>query len=246
MVKRDIRSVLKQRNRREQFDPTWLGVWLNTAFLARRALRRAIAPRAKAMQGRLLDFGCGRKPYRDLFSVSEYIGLDTHTGGHDHAGEDVDTYYEGRALPFEDNSFDAVFSSQVLEHVVDIDLSLSELFRVIRPGGQILATLPFVWCEHEQPHDFRRYTTFGIEALLARHGFTQIEVDRSGSAVETVTQLWIACVVRRWLPRAPFLRRLLVPILVTPWTLVALLLSHVLAGGDTLYLDNVVTARKPD
>ena len=192
----------------------------------------------------MLDFGCGRKPYRDLFHVSEYIGLDTDAGGHDHAGEDIDVYYEGAVLPFEDARFDAVFSSQVLEHVPDIDVSLAELCRVLKPGGQLLVTLPFVWCEHEQPHDFRRYTTFGVAALLGRHGFVDIEVDRSGRAVETVFQVWNNYVVHRMFPRAPWLRRLLVPIMVTPVTLIALVLSRILPESNELYLDNVVSARK--
>jgi SAM-dependent methyltransferase len=68
-----------------------------------------------------------------------------------------------------DASFDAVMCNQVLEHVVDPALTLSEIRRVLKPGGILLLSVPFIYCEHGMPYDFRRFTAGGLEALLRDH-----------------------------------------------------------------------------
>ena len=63
----------------------------------------------------MLDFGCGSKPYKNLFKVKEYVGLDTEESGHNHRNEEIDVLYNGKQIPFVDNSFDSLFSSQVFK-----------------------------------------------------------------------------------------------------------------------------------
>ncbi len=63
----------------------------------------------------------------------------------------ADKYFDGIHIPYEDNVFDGVLCTQVLEHVVDIDLLLAECNRVIRLGGSLVVSVPFLYSEHEQP-----------------------------------------------------------------------------------------------
>src|SRR5271170_7274206 len=87
------------------------------AFLTRSRLLRGIGKYAPELKGRLMDFGCGTKPYRILFDVREYIGIDYENPGHPHLNEQIDVFYDGKHIPFADESFDSIFSSEVLEHL---------------------------------------------------------------------------------------------------------------------------------
>src|SRR5262245_61614066 len=86
----------------------------NPFYFIRRALLEKVTQYAPQLNGKLLDFGCGSKPYQSLFTAtSEYIGLDYEGEGHSHKDEHVDVFYDGRHIPFANESFDSVFSSEV-------------------------------------------------------------------------------------------------------------------------------------
>ncbi|MFT5239224.1 MAG: SAM-dependent methyltransferase [Candidatus Promineifilaceae bacterium] len=240
-----MRKKMKALRQREAFNPVFWGLFTTPSYLSRRGLRKGIAHYASQCKGRVLDFGCGAKPYRSLFDVDEYIGIDTQNSGHDHTDETVDVYYDGQRLPFDNDAFDVVFTSQVLEHVADIDMSMSEIVRVMKPGATLLATLPFTWGEHEQPYDFRRYSTFGIKALCSQYGLVDVEVQRSTASIAALCQQWNTYAERNLLPRNPIARLLLAQLLITPVTLLGLLLSVPLPDNGEIYIDNIVFGRKP-
>ncbi|MBK8496718.1 MAG: methyltransferase domain-containing protein [Chitinophagaceae bacterium] len=83
-------------------------------------------------------------------------------------------------MPFDNDQFDAVFSSEVFEHIFNLEEILPEINRVLKPGGKLLFTCPFAWPEHEIPYDFARYSSFGIKAVVERQGFTVIEQYKTG------------------------------------------------------------------
>jgi SAM-dependent methyltransferase len=235
---------LKELYLAEMFKPSALGILTNPFWLARRGLYRGIAANAGYIRGKVLDFGCGRKPYQELFDFEEYVGLDVEESGHRHQAGSVDVFYDGETIPFADGYFDSALASQVFEHLFNLGEVLAEIHRVLRPGGHLLATVPFVWDEHEKPYDFARYTSFGIEHLLAQGGFEVVVMEKTGNAVETVFQLWNAYVGQRVLPSNPYLNLLLTPLLVAPATIAGAVLSKILPASQDLYLDNVVVARK--
>jgi ubiquinone/menaquinone biosynthesis C-methylase UbiE len=103
-------------------------------YFIRRGILSGIRKFAPELNGKLLDFGCGSKPYRSLFNVTEYIGLDFPNPGHDHSKEDIDVLYDGKKIPFPDNYFDAVLCSEVFEHIFNLDGTVGEINRVLRPG----------------------------------------------------------------------------------------------------------------
>jgi ubiquinone/menaquinone biosynthesis C-methylase UbiE len=153
-----MKSVLGQIWNKEQFDPSFvLGIWINPFFVIRRGLITGVGSISKHMKGgKLLDVGCGSKPYERMFEVEKYVGIDLEVSGHDHSFSKIDKFYDGKTIPFEEDFFDNVFCSEVFEHVFNIEELLDEIHRVLKPGGKLGFTCPFVWDEHEQPYDFAR------------------------------------------------------------------------------------------
>ncbi len=142
------------------------------------------APRAR---GRLLDVGCGDKPYEEAFRpfVSEYIGIEHEavfqTTAASSAARKPDLTYDGRTLPFPDASFDTVLSIQVLEHTPHPQRLLGEMARVLKRDGILMLSAPFSGRLHEEPHDYFRYTPHGLRAMCAEAGLEVTEVWQQGT-----------------------------------------------------------------
>jgi ubiquinone/menaquinone biosynthesis C-methylase UbiE len=239
-------SFLKKIWNKEQFHPSFfLGIWINPSFITRRGLLKGVREISQHMnEGKLLDVGCGSKPYEKMFDVAEYIGIDVEVSGHNHSTSKVDKFYDGKKIPFEDEFFENVFSSQVFEHVFNIDELLAEINRVLKSGGKLGFTCPFVWDEHEQPYDFWRYSSFGVERLLTAHGFKLVKLTKSTGYFETIMQMLSAYIAQHVLPRNAYLRILLMPLLVSPVNVIGIVLAKVLPKNTDFYLDNIVIAEK--
>ncbi|MCA0431445.1 MAG: class I SAM-dependent methyltransferase [Bacteroidetes bacterium] len=147
--------------------------------------------------GKLLDFGCGSKPYKSLFKVDEYIGIDFENEGHPHDEEQIDIFYDRGPLPFEDKKFDYLLCTEVFEHMFDLDEKLQEFNRVLKTGGLMFVTCPFVWNEHEVPYDYARYTRFALNDKFEKAGFEVVEFKKEGSFFETHTQLFFLVFSRK-------------------------------------------------
>ena len=235
----------KQRYNKSLFAPGWFGLFFNPYFIIRRGLFKKIKLLSPSLSGKLMDFGSGSKPYRNLFHVEQYIGVDIETSGHDHTHEEIDVFYDGKTIPFPDQHFDSIFSSEVFEHIFNLDAILNELNRVLKPGGKMLITIPFVWDEHEIPYDFARYTSFGIQHILKEKGFTILSSQKTTPYVATIFQMWIAYLYQHILPQKKQLRILLTPILITPFTVLGVLTSKLLPKNHNFYHNNVLLIEKP-
>lgn len=153
------------------------------------AINRRIA-RSLPYRGRVLDLGCGTAPYRDdILAVAEaYIGVDWPRSLH--GSDHVDLFASlAEPLPFRDGCADTVTCFQVLEHLPEPGAFLAECHRVLRPGGVLLITVPFMWHLHEAPYDYFRYTRHGLEYLLARSGFAEVTIREN-------TGYWQMCVLK--------------------------------------------------
>ena len=239
-----LRAHLRRVYAEQQFFPGLLGVFVNPFYLARSALQQAMREDAASLDGRLLDVGCGTKPYRRLFRVSDYVGLDIDSPVARARGV-ADVFYAGAEFPFESASFAAVLCNQVLEHVFNPDEFLAEITRVLRPGGKLLLTVPFVWDEHEQPWDYARYSSFGLKALLERQGLCIVSHKKLRADVSVLFQLanaYLYKLTERW----PFLARLAFNATVmAAITLLGLVGARLLPDNPDLYLDHVLLAEKP-
>lgn len=238
-MKNNIQKYLKKQS----FHPDLISIFINPFFLIRRSLKKNIASLAPQLHGKLLDFGCGRKPYEELFSVEQYIGIDIEQSGHSHVNSKVDIFYDGETVPFPNEHFDALFCSEVFEHIFEPEKSLAELNRVLKKDARILITVPFVWNEHEVPYDNARFTSFGISKMLERCGFEVIELRKSGNFARVLWQLWNLYIFELFKPlgKAGYLLSLL---FIAPSNLIAVIVLPLLPKNTTLYFNNVVLAKK--
>ena len=83
------------------------------------------------MNGKLLDVGCGSKPYENIFNVEEYIGVDIDNEI-TRDKKKADFFYDGKDLPFEKEIFDIVLCSEVVEHVFEPNKFLNEINSVLK------------------------------------------------------------------------------------------------------------------
>lgn len=131
----------------------------------------------RGIRGRTLDAGAGRLTYTPRLSqvAREVISLDRYR-----VKDGLNILSDLAELPLVDNSFDSVFCSQVLEHVPDPHCVLGEFARILRPGGTLLLSVPHLAYLHNEPHDYYRYTEFGLKHLLGKSGFEIQEIRWSG------------------------------------------------------------------
>lgn len=141
---------------------------------------------------RVLDAGAGNAPYRELFAGCLYTTSDWAQSIHPGARH-ADVVAPLGALPLDDASFEVVVNTQVLEHVSDPGAVLSDFHRLLVAEGELWLTAPFVWELHEEPHDYFRYTSHGLQALLERSGFTVAEIRPLGGYFSTIAQLLRHC-----------------------------------------------------
>lgn len=238
-----MRTAIRRFISAQQFAPGIWGAFVNPFFIARRGLQRGMAAASQQLSGRLLDVGCGQQPYRGLFTHCAYVGLDIDSARTRQLAI-ADAFYDGKRFPFEDATFDAVLCNQVLEHVFNPDEFVSEIRRVLAPNGRLLLTVPFVWDEHEQPWDYARYSSFGLRALLERHGFKMLQQRKLVADASLLFQLTIAYLYKVMRTESPLLNLSVTALLFGPLSLLGLLARAVLPGNDDLFLDQLVLAQK--
>jgi len=195
-------------------------------YLTMVMLENSLRQCAPFIRGRLLDVGCGQRPYEKTFfsSASHYIGADYQS---DRSRPDV--ICSATALPFPDNEFDTVTSTEVLEHVGEPLLALSEMRRVVKPGGYVILSTPMYWPRHDLPYDFFRYPYDGLLHLVKTSGLDLTKLFNRGRSYAFLGQVLqhVQPLPGRpisWLINRFFLacdRRLKHDLLTMGWTLVA-------------------------
>ena len=238
-----ILKKLKEIYRRQDFQPGCLGIFLNPFYFNRKGLYDAVLEMRRYMKGRMLDVGCGQKPYQNLFDGLEYCGLEIADRG-GVVRKEADFHYDGKVFPFGANSFDSVFSSEVLEHVFTPQAFLDEIYRVLKPGGYFLLTVPFIWDEHEQPYDYARYSSFGMAHLLGNSGFKIVDQKKTITGVCVIAQMLNGYIYKRTHCRFRVVNALVMLLIMAPINVVGQLFSLVLPPDEDLYLNNVLVGQK--
>jgi SAM-dependent methyltransferase len=216
-------------------------------YFIRNGLKDGISFYAPQMKGKMMDFGCGSKPYRNLFDVEEYVGVDYYNEGHPHDNEQIDVFYDGKKIPLPNDYFDSVLSSEVFEHIFNLEEILREINRVMKKGGKLLVTCPFVWNEHEEPNDYARYTQFALKDIFARNGFEVVEITKSGNFVIATSQLWNLLFFRKIYKRVKnifFLRWMYKLFFVFTINVCGLFWNKIFRPDYSMYLNTIILARK--
>ncbi len=128
----------------------------------------------------ILDAGAGECAYKRYFSHCQYRSVDLAVGDEEWNYQHLDYIAPLDDLPMGDNEFDAVLSTQVLEHLSKPQQSVNELYRVLKKGGVLYLTAPMAQAEHQVPYDFFRYTSYGLQHLLSEAGFSLIRIEPMG------------------------------------------------------------------
>src|SRR5215831_3044766 len=189
-------------------------------------LENSLARCACFVKGVTLDVGCGMRPYENTFfaGASKYIGTDYLS-----ERSRPDVVCSALDLPFAENEFDTVVSTEVLEHVPDPLRALREMHRVLKPGGCLVLSTPMYWPRHELPYDFFRYPYDGMLHLVKESGFELVELYNRGRSYAFLGQVLqhvhpIAARPVTWLINQFFLgcdRRLRHDAITLGWTVVA-------------------------
>ena len=175
---------------------------------------------------RVLDAGAGEGQYKHFFPRQRYCGVDLAVGDKTWNYSALDVRGDLAALPFADGAFTAAINIVTLEHVQEPMRVVCELGRVLAPGGRLLLIAPHEWEEHQQPHDYFRYTRYGLDYLLRRAGFTDIAIRPVGGIFRLLG------------------RRLLNALQFLPWPLAILLAVPLAAPGLLLPLLDPLDARR--
>ena len=166
-------------------------------FFIRQSILDAVRRKRQFLKGTILDVGCGQMPYRSELtapkgSAIRYIGLDFEVNPiHDNQPDIV--WKDGR-IPLDEATVDSAILTEVLEHCPDPDSILAEVFRVIKPGGILFLTVPYLWPLHEVPFDNYRYTPFALRRHLEKAGFDEVTLEASGgwdASLATMLGLWV-------------------------------------------------------
>jgi SAM-dependent methyltransferase len=140
---------------------------------------RWLADNADAVSGVLLDLGAGNQPFKVWYSglAAKCVAVDVSPA------PGLDVLSMAAELPFGSATFDTVLCTSVLEHVHDAEAAVGEIARILKPGGRLIITIPFLYPTHEAPYDFWRTTHWGLRSVLTRHGLVVDTVAAQGGPV---------------------------------------------------------------
>ncbi len=145
-------------------------------------LREALHTRLAGAELRVLDLGCGGKPYIPLFGdrARPYIGIDVDRGAA------ADVLGVGGQLPFRDETFDVVLCTQVLEHDPEPQRTVDEARRVLAEGGVLILSTHGVWFKHGGA-DYWRWTDTGLRRITK--SFAAVDIRSCGGQYSCLFQL---------------------------------------------------------
>lgn len=144
------------------------------------SLHRALKAAAQSYcKGRLLDAGAGRMAYRPLLEQCAHTYESLDVAAHEGVDHVADLQHTG--LP--DCTYDSVFCTQVIHHLPEPAQALSEIARLLKPGGHAVITVPHLVWLHNEPHDYYRFTVHGLRHLLKQAALSEIRIVPVGGLI---------------------------------------------------------------
>lgn len=155
-------------------------------WLIYECMDRSLRENAQHLKGRVYDLGAGGGSYRAwcLAHAEDYVAVDWPGSLH-HGSINIEADLN-RELPIENCVADTIICFSVLEHLYSPKVMLSEAKRILSPGGYMLLQVPWQWWIHEAPHDYFRYTPYGLTSLLTDAGFEIINIEPQGGFFTTI------------------------------------------------------------
>jgi len=223
--------------------------WYNHNYLTQSFLYKSLYKAKKYARGKLLDVGCGQKPYENFFSdsISEYIGIDLpQSVSANKLPKRADIYYDiNKGLPFESDSFDTVLCTEVLEHVQEPSYLIKEINRVLKKGGYLILSAPQCWGLHEEPCDYYRYTKYGLKYLVEKNGFELKSLEERGGLWVMVGQRMCSFIHYNYVDGRNIFMKLFFKMIYILLSQICLFLDRVYKHkGDTLGITIISMKRK--
>lgn len=149
----------------ERFLPGFLLAWLDPfqALIESEARQAAAQTREDQV---VLDAGAGEARHKKYFARGRYLALDSGRGNPAWDYSQLDVRGDLEQLPFRSGAFDCILCMVVLEHTRNPKQVLCEFARVLKKGGTLFLVVPFLWEEHQVPHDYFRFTRYGVRSLM--------------------------------------------------------------------------------
>jgi len=147
---------------------------------------------------KILDIGGKKEKKRGMFNIAEYplkvkyVNIDESTN--------PDYLCDAARIPVENDSFDGVILAEVLEHIKEPKAVLAESFRVLKSGGKLLVTVPFMFHVHADPCDYGRYTEHYFREVLQEIGFQDVKIEKQGlffGVLVNMIKFWVEEVINR-------------------------------------------------
>lgn len=171
-------------------------------FYIRSQIFKFITKTLPLIKGNFLDVGCGKMPYKQYITenstVETYTGLDIENAIEYDNVIQADIFWDGIKMPIDNESYHTIMATEVLEHCPHPNVTLNEIYRVLKVNGTFIFTVPFLWNLHETPHDEYRYTPFALKRLLTEAGFINIKLHPTGGWHASMAQM-----LGLWICRAP-------------------------------------------
>lgn len=163
-------------------------------YVVRNAIHASIKDNLHFFKGTVVDLGCGIKPYKEMIlangMVQDYIGIDFESSLDEEFSLGApEFFWDGIHIPCESNYADVILATELFEHCSHPDDIMKEIHRVLKPGGTLIFTVPFLWCIHLVPHDEYRYTPFSLERHLKNAGFKSIDMKALGGWDASMAQM---------------------------------------------------------
>lgn len=129
-----------------------------------------------AIKGHVFDLGCGEMPYKNwiLRHADKYTGVDWGDTIHTLTADIIANL--NTELPMKSEVADTIISISVIEHLCEPQTFLNEAFRILKKNSSMILQVPFMWWVHEEPHDYYRYTQYGLKYMFEKAGFSNIKI----------------------------------------------------------------------
>jgi len=180
------------------------------------------------ISGKVVDVGAGLSPFKHLLNreIAQYTGLDIESAdSFGYNNPDV-VHFDGKQIPLDSDSIDSLICTEVLEHVEDAQRLIDEMYRVVRPGGRSVITVPWSARYHYIPHDFHRFTPSRLKNLFV--SFSAVSVEARGTDITVIASKLVVAYLRLLRPMKMFWLAITLPVAIAlaPAILITILVGH--------------------
>lgn len=158
-------------------------------------LNRVLQEELPQLQGNVLEVGGSGEAHRQMATGAQRFVITNLDTDRPCVDEKQDVYQ----MSYEDNTWDAVVSVDMLEHLTHPHKALAEMCRVLKPGGTLFLVAPFMYRYHQSPIDCYRFTHTGLSVLMEDVGFEPVRFRKIGNRFTLLTLMFHKKKYTRWL-----------------------------------------------